>query len=368
MNKKNCILFFTSLIIHVLVSFPAFSEDVDLGVIVPLTGARADAGIYCKNALELGLSNLNASNTKYKIKLLIEDSRYEALAAVNAARKLIDADKVHFIIGPYSSPETLAVAPIAEQTKTIIITPGGQADQISSAGDYVFRLIHSSGREAPIFAEFVEKKVKGNMLPFLAIDNPAFHSYLTYFRPVFEKHGKKINMVEIFDPHERDFRSYLTKIKTQNPSDVFLFATPSQIPLILVQAKQLGLHSQYYNIGVEGPEILTTSNVLAEGLLYPYSFDAGSDASETKSFVEAYRAKYKESPDAVAANCYDALSLLSGCFSEIGLKAESVKNCLYGIRDYHGASGSFSIDQNGDATREIFVKVVKNGHFVRYTN
>ena len=47
------------------------------------------------------------------------------------AKKLIEIDKAHFIIGAYGSAETLSVAPVAEKAKVILITPGSQAAEIS---------------------------------------------------------------------------------------------------------------------------------------------------------------------------------------------------------------------------------------------
>ena len=191
--------------------------------------------------------------------------------------------------------------------------------------------------------------------------------YLKSFRPVFEATGKRIGLIEKFDQKATDFKTELTKIKAANPTDIFLIASPKLVGLILKQANDLGLKAQFYNIGVEGPDIVLIAGPLAEGLLYPYSYDNHGREQEVKIFYEKYQQKFGGEPDTLAANSYDVAYLLSECLEENGDDVEKVKICLYNTKDFKGASGMFSIDQNGDAVKNIFIKIIKNGKFVRFS-
>ena len=341
------------------------SERISIGVITPLTGVRAEAGDYCRKALELAQQDLSAKNLRYPLRFIFEDSKYEPPAAVTAAKKLIELDKTQFIIGAYGSAETLSVAPVAEKARVILISPGSQAAEISDSGDYIFRLIHNMTQEAPFFGKFVASRMHSGTLHFLSVNTGVGPTYLKYFRPVLEGEGKKVGLAEEFDSKESDFRPQLLRIKTRQPTDIFLIAPPAHLPLILRQAKQLGVSSQFYNIGVEGPEILTAGE-LAEGLLYPYSYDAYGDEPQVRRFHEAYLGKFGSEPDTVAANSYDAAMLLSSCFERAGIEVEAVKRCLYEVKHYPGVSGTFDIDANGDAVKKLFIKTVRGGKFARW--
>ncbi|TSC57067.1 MAG: branched-chain amino acid transport system substrate-binding protein [Parcubacteria group bacterium Greene0416_79] len=131
------------------------------------------------------------------------------------------------------------------------------------------------------------------------------------------------------------------------------------------QARELGINAQFYNIGVEGPDLLQLAGSAAEGLLYPYSYDSGK-SERTRRFYDAYAARFNDEPDTVAANVYDAAFLIADCIEKVGNEVEDVKQCLYETDNFNGASGIFSIDENGDAVKGIFFKTVKNGRFVRY--
>lgn len=342
-------------------------QIVKIGVLAPLTGVRADGGEFTRNAIKIAEEEIAENkNLKYQLEFFLEDTKYEPPVAVSALRKLIDFDNVKYVIGPYGSSEVMAAAPVAETAKTIMIITGAQSEEISQLGDYIFRIIHNSAQEAPVFAKFVAKKMKSDTLHFLAINSAISDPYLKSFRPSFEAEGKKIGLIEKFDQKASDYKTELVKIKNENPTDIFLLASPKMAGLILKQANELGIKAQFYNIGVESPEIFPIAGQLAEGLFYPYSYDNQSGEQRVKAFYESYLKNYDKVPDTIAANTYDAIYLLSGCFEKNGDNVESVKQCLYETTDFRGASGTFSIDKNGDAVKDIFIKTIKDGQFVRF--
>ena len=221
-------------------------------------------------------------------------------------------------------------------------------------------------QEAPYFAKFVAGKMKGDTLQFLAINTAAIDAYVKNFRPVFEGLGKKIGIIEKVDAKALDFKDSLTKIKALNPSNIYVLATPKQLGLILKQGSELGIKAQYFGIGSEGQETIDIAGKAAEGYLYPYSYDGTQGSERIRGFYDKYVARFDREPDALAANAYDAAYLLSDCFEKVGDNTDAVKQCLYLVKDYDGASGKFSIDENGDAVKDIFIKTVEDGKFVRY--
>lgn len=342
------------------------TTEVKIGVIAPLTGARSDSGEFTKNAIMLAERKINESKNQYKVTFVIEDSKYEAPIAVSALKKLIELDGVKYVIGPNGSSEVLATGPIAEKSKVILLINGAQSIEISSLGDYIFRIIHNSAQEAPLFAKFVAQKMKGDTIHFLVINTAVSDPYIKIFKPVIESLGKNVGLVERFDQKATDFKTELTKIKSLNPTDIFIVAAAKQGAILLRQARDLGIEAQFYNIGVEGPEFLTQSGGASEGLLYPYSYDSTSAEPNVKEFYDSYKTTFNSDPDTIAANSYDAAMLLSTCFERVGIEVDTVKKCLYDTKEYRGAGGTFSIDQNGDAIKNIFIKTIKDGKFVKY--
>lgn len=351
----------------ILDSEVALAETVKVGVPIPLSGIRADGGQYGKNGLQMALEEINRdSSRKFKLEFLYEDTQYNPRLAVTAFHKLKNIQNVKYIIGLFGSSEVLAVAPLAEQSKTLLITPSAQSDEISSAGDYIFRLNHNSAQEAPFFADFVSKKMRGTRLHFLVIQTAFSPSYLKNFLPTLAARGKQAGETLEFDPAVTDLRPQLLRIQARQPSDIMLLATPTHIGLALKQAAEMGIAAQFYSIASEGPEIVRQAGSAAEGLLYPYSYDSQAQASRVKTFVQKYSERFGEIPDYTAPNSYDAAYILSECLEKVGDDADAVKNCLYGLGEYPGASGTFSFDKNGDAERKLLIKTVHNGKHVNY--
>jgi len=85
-----------------------------------------------------------------------------------------------------------------------------------------------------------------------------------------------------------------------------------------------------------------------------------------KVFREKYLYVYGKKNEILAPNGYDTLYLLSNCFEKVGIDVDKVKQCLYDTKNYHGASGLISFDENGDVSKPFIVKIVRNRTFVKY--
>lgn len=347
---------------------PAEEKEIKVGILAPFSGARAEAGAYLRKGVDLAVNEINSDKTKtYKLKLIFEDSQYEPQIALTGFNKLTNIDGVKFVIGPHGSSEVLAITPIAEANKIIMVVPGAQSNDISSAGDYIFRTQSNVTQEAPFLAKFIVAESKTEPVHILELNTDYGSSFVKAFTPALEENGGKVGLVEKVESKEADFRTQLLKIKAQNPKYILMITTPKIAGQILKQAKELGIKAEFFATSpVEGEELITVGEEAAEGLLYPYPYNDQSEVSSMKNYREKYVAAYNEKPEMLSANIYDALNLLSFCFEKVGDDTDKVKDCLYPVKDYQGASGILSFDENGDVVKEFGIKTVKNGEFVPY--
>lgn len=346
----------------------AEKEIIKVGAILPLTGQRAEGGRYDKNGLEMALEEINQNPQKnIQIKLIYEDSQYEPQLAVTAFNKLRDFDQVKYIIGPHGSSEVLAIAPIAEKNKIIVITPIAQSADITKAGDYIFRSQINVTLEAPILADFIYKKAQDKTVHIMLLNTDYGSSFLANFQPYYENLGGKIGLIEKYELKDADFRTQLTKIKSQNPEYIVLAAVPKSAAMIIKQAREMKITAQFFGTApVEGKELLDIGSGAVEGFIYSYPYDESSPNLIMKDYREKYYSKYNERNEMYSASCYDTLNILSNCFEKVGPEVERVKKCIYDTQNYQGASGVLSFDQNGDITKPFIFKTIKNGQFVPY--
>jgi len=279
--------------------------------------------------------------------------------------KLIKFDKVPVVIGVIQSPTALAVAPIAEKEKIVMLSTGASAEKLKDAGDYIFRIREGSkihGEKAAQEALSISNKCG---VIFLNAENGV--SYADEFKKYYEKSGGIIEIWEAYNEGEKDFRSYLAKLKEKNIKVVYIPGLVTEIALLLKQAKEIGNQATFISsVGAQNPKLLEIAKEAAEGLIYTYPyFDPSSkDINERiKSFLEKYVQKYGYEPDFLAANGYDAIKLLAKVTVENGYSADAIKEGLYKIEGFEGIGGNFYFDEYGEVIKPVIVKYVKDQNF-----
>ncbi|MBW2991249.1 ABC transporter substrate-binding protein [Candidatus Woesearchaeota archaeon] len=342
-------------------------ETVKIGVILPLTGPSSDLGQYTREGILLGLEEINTNpENKYNYELIFEDSTYNPAMGVTAINKLISVDGVKYVLGAQGSSVTLAIAPVAERNKVILITPSSQSAEISKAGDYIFRTQTNTKQEVGFFSDYLLDKVGSETLDLLVVNTAYGESVISTMQTEFESRGGRIGLVQKVEAGDPDVRDPLLKIKNRNTKYVLLGTTRRQGGYILKQAQELGIKAQFFATSpIQGKELLEIGGEAAEGLVYTYPYDSTSTMPEIEIFRQKFMNKYEHENEAYSASGYDALNVLVKCI-EKDKDTEKVRDCLYNTKDYHGASGLFSFDKNGDVEKEFIIKTVKNGKFVKY--
>jgi len=110
----------------------AQAEPIKIGILTPLTGDGGNDGPRMLKAMQAVFDEVNKAGGVLgrKIDTVVEDDQTNPEAAVRAARKLIEVDKVPVIMGTWASAVTSAVAPVCWESKTFLMTVSG-ADSIT---------------------------------------------------------------------------------------------------------------------------------------------------------------------------------------------------------------------------------------------
>src|ERR1700675_2211767 len=136
----------------------AQTDALRLGVLTPLTGAGSFDGPRMLKAMQAVASDINAAGGLMgrKIELVVEDDETNPEAAVRAAHKLVDVNKVPVIMGTWASAVTTAVAPVCWESKTFLTTVSG-ADSITHLPHqgYLIRTQPNTQLQVAKHAEFI---------------------------------------------------------------------------------------------------------------------------------------------------------------------------------------------------------------------
>jgi branched-chain amino acid transport system substrate-binding protein len=202
-------------------------DVIKIGFISPLTG---NAGAYGQD-MKTGVAQYFKEHPTIAgkpVEMIWEDGKCNGQDAASAAQKLVNIDKVQVIIGGTCSGETLAMAPIVEQAKVAILSPGSSSPEVTTAGDYVFRVYPSDAQVGATLVDDVESQGY-KKVAMLTEQTDYAQGYRGAVKARMEKYPKMTLVVdEAYAVDNTDFRTILTKVKDSG-ADVII--SVSQTPV-----------------------------------------------------------------------------------------------------------------------------------------
>lgn len=333
---------------------PATGAPIKIGTISPLTGAGALYGKKLTQAVDLAFAEVNAEGGLLGRHLIgiHEDDQLEPRHAVSAAQKLINVDRVPVIIGAVASSSTLAVAPIAESAKVVLITPISSAVEISEAGDYIFRIAPPDSRLGRDAARWMREDGH-QTAAVLYINNDYGAGLERVFQTEFTRLGGTVVASEAFAQGATDYRSQLTRVKTRSPDAVFVAAYMEEAGRLLRQRRELGISATVYGTDpFHDPLIFEGAGDAADGARF---LDVATESGAAfESFAAKYKERYNMEADIIAAESYDAaLAVIMAIRTASSVDPSEVKEALYRVR-FEGASGYTEFDAKGDVPGKVF--------------
>jgi len=372
MNKKTKIILgivvLVAVVLIVVLYKPAEKGTIKIGFSAPLTGDASAWGLPVKRGAEIALDRINSKGgiNGHKLELIFEDDKCDSKEGVNVANKLINIDKVPAIIGTLCSSPTLAVAPIAEQNKVLLLSSGASAPAIKDAGDYVFSIYPLDNYEVGLAAEFAYDKLNKRNAAILYANNDYGKGAKDVLEEKFIEKGGKINIIGAYLMGAKDFRTQLLKIKNSGVDVLFIWGQPNEMVPILTQKDELGLNVQIItsSVTIETDSFKKANVALANGVIYT-SYETTSNANSEYLNKEYYE-RYQKDDSFFPAVGYDVVLLIADALKNVGTDATKMKNFLYSVKDFPGASGNMSFDKNGTIVKGFVLKTVRNGQFVPY--
>ena len=333
------------------------SEQIKIGVVGPFTGEGATYGDSMRRGFELAFQNEPA------IKLIYEDDKFIPQEGVTCITKLISADKVQVVLGSAASSVTLAMAPIAEKNKVILISSISTSDDLRKSGEYIFRNVPRNEIQGTTAARYLFATLGKKNVAILKKNDDYAINLAKGFQTEFQKLGGTILLDEAYEKDTRDFRGIVTKIKASDPQAVYIPGNYQEVALFLKQAYEGGLKTPF--VGGDGsysPELIKLAGNAAEGTCYTIMAVKHNDYY--KQFNEAFKKKYQRDPDVYDAYAYEAASIILKAIKDVGYDATKIKDYLLSHSFESSLTGPLKFDQDGEVDRQYGIVKVQNGKFV----
>ncbi|MGY3604206.1 MULTISPECIES: ABC transporter substrate-binding protein [unclassified Bradyrhizobium] len=295
-------------------------ETIRIGVLAPLTGGGGPYGADIVKASKLAADEINNAGGVLggrKIELFIEDDETSATAAVKAARKLLDIDKVVAVTAVWGSAPILAVRPLTLE-KNVVLTVLGSADEVTE-GDTKGLVWRFQARASSWGAPAARAILNGGYkkIGLLHLQNPFVATMIpSFLKTIQDGGGAVISNVE-FKPDQPSYRAEIEKVFAANPDAVFVPGYVNQFTSIAKEIYRGGYKGKVFSLtiaaaaGVDGSSafVKNVGKEVAEGIEHVQPISP-LDRPEYKAFVKALGA-----PDGTvfpfAALQYDAINVLA---------------------------------------------------------
>lgn len=368
----NRITLLTCLAAVSIASATAHADEITIGVELGLTGPYAFAGVPAREGIMLALDEVNSQKQAgaHTLKVLVEDTAGEKHQAIALINRFAARDNALIVLGPTSSMEGVAIAPLANTLKIPLLTTTAIADGISKAGPWSFRSPASPALLVDAAVKYATEvdKVKHVALVY-ARDNEGQISNKTLAEAYFKAHGATVDTESVLTS-DTDYQAILTKFMTK-PIDALFVSMPSeQSANFIIQARQAGIDDKvriYGGATMGGGRFLAVGGKAVEGSTFGSDYFVGSTTEENKAFVKAFEAKFKHAPDNYAALGYTAMRLAAQAIKSAGPRPtrESVRDAVAKTKSMPVVlgDGRFSFAEDRNPNYGAIVLKVKNGQF-----
>lgn len=347
----------------------AAAGPIKIAVLAPLSGPVPTFGVSTRDGALMAIEEWNAKGgvLGQQIEAVVADSQCTADPAVNAANKVIDQDKVHYIVGEVCSKASIPVSEIAEAKGVVQISPTSTNPSVTVGTDgktksFIFRACFIDPFQGLVMAKFALGQ--GKKTAFIMFDQG--NDYVLGLAEAFEKSftdgGGTIVGKESYTGQDTDFSAILTKVADSKAEVLFLPDYYNIVNLVGAQAKERGVTA--IMMGGDGWDSSDLDVKAAEGGFFSNHYSAEDTRPVVQDFVKRYEAKYGAKPDALATLAYDATNLLIAAIEKAGKDdAALVKDALAALQ-YEAVSGKITFDAQHNPIKSAVVMQVKDGKVV----
>ncbi len=354
----------------------AQSGAIKIGSLTPLTGVGGTYGPSMRDAIAGVIGQVNEAGGVLgkQIELVSEDTQTSPEAAVRAARKLIDVDGVSAILGTWASSITTAVAPLAWESKTMLMCVSG-ADSITELPHqgFICRTQPNSKLQMRVAAEFmIEEGVKA--MAWIGPQTPFAASSIAIMEEVAGANGATMADL-IYEADKSTYRSEVDQILRGNPDFILLGGYSADSTVLLRDIWQSG-----YEGKIIGPAYAVNKSLLealpADVTDGVFTWE-GAPAVGSGAYENVKAILGVDDVDPYSAQTYDHASLTILAMAAggdttgdtvranvrkisqgDGMAVESAVDglaALDGGINYNGASGPCDFDEIGDITGTSFI-------------
>jgi branched-chain amino acid transport system substrate-binding protein len=350
-------------------SVPAYSQargPIRIGLIAPTTGVFAANGRDVINGFNLFWEEQGNTALGRRVEVTVEDDVGAPANTLTKARKLVDQDKVHLLVGPLTANSGIALRDYVHEAKVATLFPIVSADDITQRRrtPYIVRVGWTSSQPAHPLADWVVKNTRYRRIATIGYDFAFGHEWVSGFQRTFEEMGGRI-VQKLWPPiGAPDHGPYLSQLR-RDIDAVFAVFSGADALRFVQQYQEFGLRGRIPVIGggaITDEHILPQMGDEALDIISALHYSAVVNTPENRAFASSYSRKFSRPPSYYSENAYTAgrfiLEALRQTRGNIEDK-DAFLNALRKVEILDAPRGAVKIDQYGNPIQNIYIRKVE---------
>jgi branched-chain amino acid transport system substrate-binding protein len=344
-------------------------EPIRIGFVGGTSGSVADLGSIGRDGVQLAveIKNKEGGIRGRPVELLIKNDEQNPEVARKVVRELI-AEGASAIVGPMTSAMGLAVVPIVNQHKVLMVAPTVTTQALSGIDDFFFRVTST----AQLFASknAVYQLKQNRMHRVAAAYDVGNRSFSVNWLENFEKtlvagDGEIVARIEFNSGTDILYMDLARRMLDSDPDGVLVIANSVDSALLCQQIRKLDASVPITLSDWGASErLMELGGQAVEGVTVIQTFDRNSTTPRYLEFRKAYFNRYNREPGFAGVHAFDAANVVMEAL-EKRKEGQSLKAAVLSIREFDGLQSSFRIDDFGDVQRShASISVVRDGRFV----
>jgi branched-chain amino acid transport system substrate-binding protein len=341
------------------VAQPGKGAQLSAGLIVSLSDRFGALGRDTKQGFELAIEANNPA-----IVVEARDVGADTAAASAAVRELVSASKVSVIAGPLLTEAAVAAAQTAQEVGVPLLS--FSKSESFRTGGLIFRLgaTTTSQVDALVNSAFGEHGITRFAIAYP--QSGAGTEFLEAFRRKLEPLGLALELEVPYSSN--DDASLMEVAQRLEGTSVEAVLIPDGIEVSERLLRQLtpSFRKRVRPLGTalwDNAAKISRSQALFERAIFVTPFFSQSTREEVSKFIASYRGKFSSTPNFLAAQGFDAGTLISRALTDAVKSGDSFDKALLRLAPYRGITGAIAIDSSGEIARKFYVVEVLRDSF-----
>jgi len=351
---------------YVLAGGAPANAQIKIGFQAPLTGFAATDGKSAKIAADMAIEEINNAGgvLGQKLELISYDDQAKSDQAIFTANKLIGEDGVKLVVNASYSASGRAAAPVFQKAGVVMIAAYGVHPEITTTGDFMFRLVHLGPPQGRATALFVSNDLKLKKISAITMDNDYGQATMEGFLGAAQKYGIQVINKYSYSLTDRQFGSIVASVKRDEPDGVYATGYFFTGGPLVAQLRAGGVTAPIIGSqAFDSQKFIEIAGPASEGTYIADSFDRGRNDAALQKFFAEFQKRAGYPPENVAAISYSAVELMADAIKRANsADPPKVRDALAATKNYPLLTGELiGFNSLHEVIMPISVNVVKDG-------